>query len=372
MGCHNFCQSPEVDDNHMVTDPNTSSQLSISNIKSRNRQNTTQRTESNYKISLNIESTIIDYKHSSYIIKASNIRQILPIWIEKGEKIIFKVKGKWGFEEHDELFDEKGCVLFDDRPNNLNFGCLVGYISFNECINIVDNLSFISNHSGALHIFQNNGLYSVTPIGSLELSIEGASPLGIYEIESRKGWDINKLDTSIQEMNEEEIKFLILLNKLRSNQILFISEFLNENSNNKEELELIKYLLSYSKDNLNKEYILKTTSKVYNLSKNHAIDLSINKLAGHYSSNGDMMEQRLVKNNINTKIFAENCIFGFNDPIEIIMRMLIDEDNINKNQRKILMNREFNYVGVVIEPHHGDYCWSCVLDFMYLNSEDLN
>jgi len=77
------------------------------------------------------------------------------------------------------------------------------------------------------------------------------------------------------------------------------------------------------------------------------------------------MEERLVSNGINTKIFAENCIFGYNDPIEIILKLIIDEDNENRNQRKIILNKDFNMVGVSIEAHSGEYCWSCIQDFIH-------
>ena len=88
------------------------------------------------------------------------------------------------------------------------------------------------------------------------------------------------------------------------------------------------------------------------------------KICNYLSSNEIDMGGRLEKNGINSKKFAENCIFGYNDPLEIIMKLLINEDNELRAQRNIILNFDFNYVGISINPHKGEYCWSCIQDFI--------
>ena len=308
-------------------------------------------------------------------IKASNVHKMVPIWIPKNTKISFKVAGEWGFQEHNDLFDSLGCPEFEEKPNNLNFGSLVGYIPGDELFTIEDGIQIVSSKDGPLYLFQNNGLYSVNPKGVLELEIVGGIPMNYYDIEKKLGWDLNYLDTSIPEMKEDEINLLVLLNKARTNPKLFASQYLssstnasslnNPSSNSRlaeNELEEVLY-------NLEPLPVLYCNKQVYQVSKSHAIDLGQNKMAGHHSSSGNDLEERLRQGGINTKVFAENCIFGYNDPLEIIHRLLIDEDNENRSQRKIILSMDFNMIGIAIEPHPGEYCWSCIQDFI-LDSEN--
>ena len=160
-------------------------------------------------------------------------------------------------------------------------------------------------------------------------------------------------------MKEDEINLLIYINKVRTNPQLFAEQYLTNQYKSEAEEELYKALMEMKPISR-----LTTSKELYIISLNHAQDLGENKLAGHESSSGLNMEQRLINNGINTKIFAENCIFGYNDPVEIILKLLIDEDNLNRNQRKIILNKDFNKVGISIEPHSGEYCWSCIQDFI--------
>jgi len=256
-----------------------------------------------------------------------------------------------------------GCQ-FEDSPNGMPFGCLAAYIGNGPPFMVFDGLVLeMLNNQGTLHMFQNNGLYSVTPKGNLMVEIRGIKTLSIYEIEKKLGWDLEILDTSIEEMKEDEKNLLIYINKVRTNPKLFAELYLTSPKTGAEQelAELLNEMEPISK--------LNTSSHLYKISLDHAKDLGLHNLAGHESSEGNDMEQRLKRNGIITKIFAENCIFGYNDPIEIIMKLLIDEENDQRNQRKIILNQEFNMVGVSIEPHSGEFCWSCIQDFIREDTE---
>ena len=312
-----------------------------------------------YKCSMNIHETIVEKDLLRFTIKASNIHKMIPVWIDKNTILSFSVAGNWSFQESNEMFSSVGCFNFEDKPNGMPFGCLAAYINSGPFFTVYDGLALDTQREGPLYMFQNNGLYSVTPKGSLEVEIRGIKPMSIYEIEMKLGWDLSLLDTSIPEMKEDEINLLIYINKVRTNPKLFSEQFLTNPDKSPAEIELYKLLLSM--DPIPR---LVTSKELYLISLNHAKDLGENRLAGHESSNGQNMEQRLVSNGISTKIFAENCIFGYNDPIEIILKLLIDEDNENRNQRKIILNKDFNMVGISIEQHSGEYCWSCIQDFI--------
>lgn len=366
MGCQQLCQNADEDKKIILADTGSKNTYNGKDQKilSRNPQkkgdaqisNQNDLTQSSYKCSINIQETLVQRDVLRITIKASNIHKMVPIWIEKNCPVSFRVAGEWGFAEHSELFDCHGCPTFDEKPSNLNFGSLVGYIQGLPYFPVYDGLTATYEQDGPLYLFQNNGLYSVNPRGSLEIEIKGGISTTIFEIEKNLGWDLSILDTSIQEMKEDEVALLVLLNKVRSNPKKFADQYLNGDDT---ESELRSVL--YSMESLDP---LTTNKQIYVISQKHANDLGLNKIAGHISSNGMTMEDRLNEGNIFTKVFAENCIFGYNDPFEIILRLLIDEDNENRNQRKIILSKDFNTVGISIEPHLGEFCWSCIQDFI--------
>lgn len=377
MGCQQICQNSDVDKKYIIADTGSKSAQNVNRSKAaKNSRNVKENdlnnyvsnnkslNESAYRCSLNIQETLVLKDMLRITIKASNVHKMIPIWIDKYTTVSFKVAGEWGFFEHNELFDSLGCPSFEEKPNNMNFGSLVGYIPGEPYFAVYDGMQIVPEKDGPLYLFQNNGLYSVNPRGSLEIEIKGGTPMSLYEIEKQLGWDLGNLDTSIPEMKEDEVALLILLNKVRTNPKLFAQQYLI-NTGKAVENELEEVL-----NTMDVLPVLSTNKKVYEISRNHAIDLGQNKIAGHTSSNGLNMEQRLQQGGINTKVFAENCIFGYNDPLEIILRLLIDEDNENRNQRKIILSKDFNIVGISIEPHSGEFCWSCIQDFIFEQNND--
>lgn len=365
MGCQNICQKDNDDKNYIIAadiggkEQTRKNPVGVSRNAFKNKQLNLKSFNDTIKTSMNIHETIIEKDMLRFTIKASNIHKMIPVWVEKNNLISFSVAGLWTFEESEKMYNSIGCTDFEDRPCGMPFGCLAAYVLNGPYFVVYDGLTIENIQEGPLFMFQNNGLYSVTPKGSLEVEIRGIKPLSIYEIEAKMGWDLCYLDTSISEMKEDEVNLLIFVNKVRTNPKLFADQYLKTLGNTEAEVELYNLLITM--DPIPR---LETTSELYKISSNHAKDLGLNKLAGHESSNGMNMEQRLMANGINTKIFAENCIFGYNDPIEIILKLLIDEDNENRNQRKILLNKDFNKVGISIEHHSGEYCWSCIQDFI--------
>lgn len=365
MGCQNICEKAPDDKNLSIEGKNekrNNMAMSRNAFKNNNLSDKLQ-SETTYKCSMNIHETIVEKDMLRFTIKASNVHKMIPIWVDKGAKVSFKVANEWGFEESNETFNSAGCFNFEDKPNNMPFGCLAAYIGNGPYFTVTNNLVGISDHEGPLYMFQNNGLYSVTPKGSLEVEVQGVKPMSVYQIEKKYGWNLELLDTSISEMKEDEINLLILMNKVRTNPKKFAYLYLTNENKSQAELELFEAL-----NTMEPIGCLNTSQNLYEISLNHAKDIGKFKLAGHESSDGSNMEQRLKENGISTKSFAENCIFGYNDPMEIILKLLIDEDNENRNQRKIILNPEFNYVGIAIEPHSGEFCWSCIQDFIYLSS----
>ena len=61
--------------------------------------------------------------------------------------------------------------------------------------------------------------------------------------------------------------------------------------------------------------------------------------------------------------YGECCDYGSNDPVEIIIHLLIDKDITSLGHRKILLGK-YTSAGVSIQPH-TDYRFNTVLDFYF-------
>jgi uncharacterized protein YkwD len=68
---------------------------------------------------------------------------------------------------------------------------------------------------------------------------------------------------------------------------------------------------------------------------------------------------------------GENCSYGYDQAIDIVISLLIDEGVPDMGHRKNTLNDQFNSVGVAIRPHK-EYRVNCVIDFGHRNSSSLN
>lgn len=59
---------------------------------------------------------------------------------------------------------------------------------------------------------------------------------------------------------------------------------------------------------------------------------------------------------------GENCSYGYNTAIEVVITLLIDEDIQDVGHRKNILNPAFNSAGVSFSPHIS-YRYNCVTDF---------
>ena len=68
---------------------------------------------------------------------------------------------------------------------------------------------------------------------------------------------------------------------------------------------------------------------------------------------------------------GENCSYGYDTAIDIVITLLIDEGIKDVGHRKNILNESFNSVGVSIRPHKR-YRNNCVIDFGRQSRSDLN
>ena len=153
---------------------------------------------------------------------------------------------------------------------------------------------------------------------------------------------------------EKEVYYY--LNLVRVNPKLFAQTFLKENKENincmKEYKSLYKKLMSMEPINL-----IYFDKDFYLHAKCHAIESGKQNYIGHNRKNGSGCSQ--VVSNFS---WAECCYYGENDPLSIVLDLLVDCNYTGLGHRKIMLSDNFKYMGVYIAPHES-FKFNTVLDF---------
>lgn len=99
------------------------------------------------------------------------------------------------------------------------------------------------------------------------------------------------------------------------------------------------------------------------IAQQHAKDLSKNNLAGHNSSDGRTVKDRIYKYYPGRAI-SENLAFGFSKGLANVSMLLLDKGVPDLGHRKTILGNSYNLkvVGVNIRKHPG-YRYCAVIDF---------
>jgi hypothetical protein len=68
------------------------------------------------------------------------------------------------------------------------------------------------------------------------------------------------------------------------------------------------------------------------------------------------------RNDCEKDFYGECCDYGNDDPMEIVMSLLLDYDVPSLGHRKICLSSGYTHIGVSIQPHKN-YSYNSVLDF---------
>jgi uncharacterized protein YkwD len=100
------------------------------------------------------------------------------------------------------------------------------------------------------------------------------------------------------------------------------------------------------------------SKEVSDIAKKYAIQMGKEGFTGHKNS-----EKRfsVLKTQFHSR--GENCDYGYNDPLTIVMDLLIDEGISDYGHRNNILDKEYNLLGVSIQPHKK-YKYCCVMDFI--------
>lgn len=193
---------------------------------------------------------------------------------------------------------------------------------------------------------------------------------------AQKAWDswdseiVTMLYTSRNRpyMTEEEKKVVLFMNMARYDGSLFADSFLDvwvdENK-----AEKSKYLRSLYRDLASTSGLdpLIPEQDLTSIAQEHATVSGQSGHTGHKNINNRFAP---VKGNPYSA-WGENCSYGFEAAIDIVISLLIDEGISNLGHRKNILNSEFNSIGVAIRPHKS-YHVNCVMDFGKKNRSRLN
>lgn len=182
-------------------------------------------------------------------------------------------------------------------------------------------------------------------------------------IVAQKTWDVKTLEKAntaknISYLTTEEKKVIQYCNLVRLNPKLFLETFVKEyldstKENNNYTRSLIKTLRSAKSTDL-----LYPSEKLYSLSKEHAIDFGKKGKTGH----GDFDKRFMKFTQECDCAVGENCDYGSNNALDIVMSLLIDNDVPDFGHRENILDSAYKNISVSIQEHKK-YDWNCVMDF---------
>jgi Cysteine-rich secretory protein family. len=181
-------------------------------------------------------------------------------------------------------------------------------------------------------------------------------------------WKKSTLDSAntaanVALLTPEEKKIYLLTNLARLDGKSFIKNvldpFVKENDTDKDE-----YLESLYADlqTLGRLKPLMPNEKLHHSAAHHANDMGKNGKIGHESSDGTDLHTRIKRYHQGHTVLAENCSYGYDDALNIVMQLLIDDNRPEKKHRNVMLGKGFLHMGVSIKDHKA-YGANCVMDF---------
>lgn len=201
--------------------------------------------------------------------------------------------------------------------------------------------------------------YRVLLIMLLSLPLTPALPQNPWE-----EWDagvLRELNTAagVNYLSEEEKKVILFMNMARHDGALFertfLAAYVKENK-----VENSSYLRSLRKDlNGVKDLLpLHPERDLTAVAQEHAVKTGQKGQVGHQDFNKRF--EPLMGNPY--MHVGENCSYGFETAIDIVLSLLIDEGVKDHGHRQNILSTSFNSIGVAIRPHKS-YRINCVMDF---------
>jgi hypothetical protein len=169
-------------------------------------------------------------------------------------------------------------------------------------------------------------------------------------------------------LSDEEEKVILFINMARHDGPLFAGTFVEAYLKEKG-IQKNGYVRSLIRD-LKKTSGLKPLGPeedLISIAQGHALKMGSSGRTGHQDFNKRFEP---VMGNPYDRV-AENCAYGLEQAVDIVLSLLIDDGIRDVGHRKNMLNPEFTSVGVAIRPHRT-YRVNCVIDFGSRSTSELN
>lgn len=290
----------------------------------------------------------------------------IPIYIEKNENIIIKIneknnsKNTWSFLPNENPIDNLGYENY--KYKNTNIGSFFLRISGSQKIyHLNKKINTIKADSKGNLLFSANldpndySLYE--PKGTLEISIIGGNY--IYEKELNSPYDNNNINIRHNFFNViiKENIILEYINKVRDNILNFFEEYINIYNEYEDYTELKEFVnkSNFKRKELNKD------DKLTKIAQTHCEDLCSNGTTGEIGIDGINIHKK-IKYNFNIYFSGVNIIYGINNPLLIVKRMILDKYSKSKKNRTNILFQHFKKIGICLKEHIS-YKYCCVIAF---------
>jgi len=185
----------------------------------------------------------------------------------------------------------------------------------------------------------------------------------MHSLSAQSEWDpamIEKAntaqDTRFLKNNEKLVIFYT--NLARINGKLFADTYLKRYMDSTG-MKPTPYTRSLIKDlrNIQNLLMLNPEPDLYDIAHDHAIQSGKSGRKGHQG-----FKKRFRDLNTIYSSYGENCYYGRDNPLSIVIQLLIDEGVTDLGHRVNMLDPRFNSIGVSIMPHKI-YGYNCVMEF---------
>jgi hypothetical protein len=180
---------------------------------------------------------------------------------------------------------------------------------------------------------------------------------------SQPVWDSDILEKANTAKNtrylkEAEKQVIFYTNLARADGELFTKSYLNwymESTGLKSD----SFVISLEKDlkNIRNLPMLYPAIDLYEIARNHAVKSGKSGKQGHQG-----FKKRFRQINRTYYSYGENCYYGGDNPLIIVIELMIDKNVSDLGHRRNMIDPGFNSVGVSIMPHKV-FGYNCVMDF---------
>lgn len=107
---------------------------------------------------------------------------------------------------------------------------------------------------------------------------------------------------------------------------------------------------------------VRVSESLVKAARDHARQMGSRGALGHTGADGSTLRTRVERHGQWSGSIAENIHYGSDQPLRIVLDLLIDEGVTGRGHRRNILNPEMTRVGVALAPHRS-YGFNCVMDF---------